>query len=31
MKVFVVYCHPGSNSFTHDVYDNFIKGLKVKE
>lgn len=28
MKVFVVYCHPGSNSFTHDVYDNFIKGLK---
>lgn len=28
MKVFVVYCHPSSSSFTHDVCDSFIKGLK---
>lgn len=28
MKVFVIYCHPSHNSFTHDVYENFIKGLK---
>lgn len=28
MKVFVVYCHSGSSSYTHDVCDSFIKGLK---
>lgn len=28
MRVFVVYCHPSETSFTHDVYDNFIRGLK---
>lgn len=28
MKVFVVYCHPGSSSYTHDVCDSFINGLK---
>lgn len=29
MKVFVVYCHPSRNSFTYDVYDSFMKGLKA--
>lgn len=28
MKVFVVYCHPSEESFTHKVYENFVKGLK---
>ena len=28
MKVLVVYCHPGSNSFTYKVKESFIKGLK---
>jgi len=28
MKVFVVYCHPSTNSFTHNVYENFVLGLK---
>ena len=27
MKVFVVYCHPSESSFTHKVYEQFIKGL----
>ncbi len=27
MKVFVVYCHPSQNSFTHSVKQAFIKGL----
>lgn len=26
MKVFVVYCHPSENSFTHKVYEQFMKG-----
>lgn len=29
MRVFVVYCHPGANSFTHKVYENFLEGLKA--
>lgn len=29
MKVFVVYCHPSNKSFTHNVYENFVKGLKA--
>lgn len=28
MKVFVVYCHPSTNSFTHTVKESFIKGLE---
>lgn len=28
MRVFVVYCHPSEKSFTYDVYDNFVRGLK---
>lgn len=28
MKVFVVYCHPSDNSFTYNIYSNFVKGLK---
>ncbi len=28
MKVFVVYCHPSECSFTYQVYQNFVKGLK---
>jgi len=28
MKVFVVYCHPSTNSFTHKVKEAFIKGLE---
>lgn len=28
MKVFVVYCHPSESSFTYQVYQNFVKGLK---
>lgn len=28
MKVFVVFCHPSESSFTYEVYDNFVKGLK---
>lgn len=31
MRVFVVYCHPSENSFTHRVYENFIEGLKAAE
>lgn len=27
MKVFVVYCHPSENSFTHKVYEQFKEGL----
>lgn len=27
MKVFVVYCHPSESSFTHKVYEQFLKGL----
>ena len=29
MRVFVVYCHPSDDSFTYNVYDNFVKGLKA--
>lgn len=28
MNVFVVYCHPSKNSFTHAVKESFIKGLE---
>lgn len=28
MRVFLVYCHPARDSFTHAVYDNFVKGLQ---
>ena len=28
MQVFVVYCHPSKNSFTHAVKEYFIKGLE---
>ena len=28
MKVFIVYCHPCGDSFTREVRDNFIAGLK---
>lgn len=28
MNVFVVYCHPSKKSFTYEVYDNFLSGLK---
>jgi len=28
MKVFVVYCHPSRNSFTHKVCSRFIEGLE---
>lgn len=28
MKVFIVYCHPSTNSFTHSVKDSFIQGLE---
>jgi len=27
MKVLVVYCHPSQQSFTHQVYDHFCRGL----
>lgn len=27
MQVFVVYCHPSDNSFTHRIYEKFIEGL----
>lgn len=27
MKVFIVYCHPSKDSFTHDVYKSFERGL----
>ncbi|MGN0425741.1 MAG: NAD(P)H-dependent oxidoreductase [Acetatifactor sp.] len=27
MNVFVVYCHPSENSFTHTVKESFVKGL----
>ncbi len=27
MKVLVVYCHPSQQSFTHQVYDQFCRGL----
>lgn len=29
MKVLVVYCHPSNKSFTYNVYENFVKGLKT--
>lgn len=28
MKIFVVFCHPSHNSFTYNVYENFVNGLK---
>lgn len=28
MKVFIVYCHPSANGFTHSVKDSFIQGLE---
>ena len=28
MKVFIVYCHPSHQSFTHDIYESFMKGLQ---
>lgn len=28
MKVFIVYCHPNDNSFTHQLCMSFIKGLE---
>ena len=28
MKVFIVYCHPSSDSFTREVRDSFIAGLE---
>lgn len=28
MKVMVVYCHPSHNSFTYQVKEHFVKGLK---
>ena len=28
MKVLIVYCHPSSNSFTYQVKESFIQGLK---
>lgn len=28
MNVFIVYCHPSRNSFTHMVKESFIKGLE---
>lgn len=27
MRVFVVYCHPSDESFTHDAKESFLKGL----
>ena len=27
MKVFIVYCHPSKDSFTHEVYKSFERGL----
>ena len=30
MKVFIVYCHPSGDSFTREIRDNFISGLKSK-
>lgn len=27
MKVFVVYCHPCEQSFTHSVFERFVQGL----
>ncbi|MDF2885764.1 MAG: flavodoxin family protein [Lacrimispora sp.] len=27
MRVFVVYCHPSKKSFTHDIKQEFLKGL----
>lgn len=28
MRVFVVYCHPSSDSFTHAIYERFTQGLR---
>lgn len=28
MKVFVVFCHPSKDSFTHSILDGFLKGLQ---
>lgn len=28
MKVFIVYCHPNKDSFTHKIYKSFAKGLR---
>jgi NAD(P)H dehydrogenase (quinone) len=28
MKVFIVYCHPGEDSFTREIRDSFIRGLE---
>lgn len=27
--VFIVYCHPSKDSFTHSILDSFMKGLKA--
>lgn len=29
MKIFIVYCHPSKDSFTHSILDSFMKGLKA--
>ena len=29
MMVFIVYCHPSKDSFTHSILDSFMKGLKA--
>ena len=28
MKAFIVYCHPSDDSFTKNMCDSFIKGIK---
>lgn len=28
MRVFVVYCHPSCDSFTHAIYERFTQGLR---
>lgn len=30
MKIFIVYCHPSKDSFTHKVLQSFIDGIKEK-
>lgn len=27
MNIFIIYCHPSANSFTHQIKESFIKGL----
>ena len=29
MRVFIVYCHPSRSSFTYQVKETFVEGLKV--